>query len=171
MLVTFDTNAGAFKSVVPNYVEGSGETIEIVLPMHPEQCPCCIDLAFSHVEQYVQDNLHELYSLLDGLKGKHLRAALADLYLEKQHQWEEMGAILAFMGEDVEGGGAEDFYALQEDLKFLGLLMSCKKNEIKDRLRLVSVAIDPVSPEITLFFGVDEVSFPVIFLQSCDLGN
>jgi len=171
MLVTFDTNAGAFKSSVPNYVEGSGESIEIVLPMHPEQCPCCIELALSHVEQYVQDNLHELYALLDGIKGKHLRAALADVYQEKQQHWEEMGAILAFVGEDVEGGGAEDFHALQEDLKFLGLLMSSKKNEIKDRLRLVTVLIDPVSPEITLCFGVDEVSFPLLFLQSCDLDN
>lgn len=169
MLVTFDTNAGAFKSLVPNYVEGSGESIEIVLPLHSEQCPCCIELAISEVEQFVQGNLHELYALLDGIKGKHLRGALAEVYQQKQIEWEEVGAILAFVGEGAEGGCAEDFHALQEELNILGGLMSGKKNAIKDQLKLVSVLVDPVSPEITLLFGVDEISFPLLALQSCDL--
>lgn len=169
MLVTFDTNAGAFKTMVPNYVEGSGESIEIVLPLHPEHCPCCIEASISQVEQYVQDNLHELYSILDQMKGKHLRGAMAEVYQLMQAEWEEMGAILAIVGEDVEGGGADDLFALQEELNVLGLLMSGKKNDIKDRLKLMSVLVDPVSPEITLCFGIDEISFPLIALQSCDL--
>lgn len=167
MLLTFDTNAGAFRSTVPNYVEGSGESIEIILPLYSELCPECIGELMTDVEQYVQGNLHGLYAILDQMKGKHLRRALADVYAQMQAEWEEMGAILVFIEQDDDN--AEEFHSLSEDLRLLGHLMAAKKNEIKDRLKLVNVIVDPVGPEITLCFGVDEISFPVLSLSSCNL--
>lgn len=168
MLLTFDTETGAFSSSVLNYVEGNGEFIEIVLPLHPEYRACYIEKSISQVAQFVQENLHDLYAVIDQMKGKELRSALVSTQQLKEAQWEEMAATLAVAGDDADGTFANELGALHQDLNHLGVLLSSKKRQIKERLKLVSVEIDPESPKVNLFFGVDEINFPVLTVQGCD---
>jgi hypothetical protein len=158
MLLTFDTHAGTYKSSVLNYVEGSG-TVEIELPFQPDQCPVCIAQTMQDVAEFVHLNMHEFYAMIDQSKGKHLRRELG-LVLEGKKSYlasDPLSLDSFFIDTD----------ALAYEIEILTGLIGAKKGEIKDRLVLQSVLIDPVTFDLVGSFGVEGIIDPLISVIYC----
>lgn len=163
MLLTFDTDAGIFVSGVPNYVEGSG-VIAVVMQAHPNECYGCVSDHFEQAQDFLNEGMHGLYEMVDKMKGKTLRHALAEAHLELSVRLGELSGLLLFVPEAE--GAYEDFTSLKGELEILEDLQSMRKSEIKDRLKLVALEIDPTVPRMVIGFGVDGIEVPLVHLEA-----
>lgn len=167
MLLTFDTESGAFLSTVPNYVEGGDHEITLVLPSDPEQCPHCIGEHFEQIENYLNANMHEIYEALDHIKRKHLKKSIEYAIEALRERQIELSASIVFDPDCLECNF--ELGSIVEQIRILEELHSFKKHEIKAHLKLIGVMMDPGSDDLIIHFGVDEVDIPLVYIGASPL--
>jgi hypothetical protein len=159
-----DTDLGAVFTPVHNYVEGGDTEITVMLPEFSGHSPHCIGEMFEETIEYVKGNLHELYALIDGTKGKCLRRLISKARLGMELSLAE---ALCVLPNDLDVAEYRD--NLRGEMAILDELLELTKNDLRATLQLIMVEIVHDRSAFYAHFGVPGLSVaPVVLLIELD---
>jgi hypothetical protein len=160
MKLMMDTDLGILATPVYNYVEGGDTQIAVMLPEFSGHSPHCIGEMFEQTVEYLEGNLHELYSIIDGTKGKHLRRLISKQRLELEFSLAEACCVLP---NDLEVAEYRD--NLRGEMAILDDLLDLRKSDLRASLQLIMVEIIDDQSAFYAHFGVPGLSVaPVVVL-------
>lgn len=160
MKLTIDTDLGVAFTSVYNYVEGGDNEIAVCLPQFSDHSSHCIADMFEETIGILEGHLHELYAVVDNLKGKQVRKLIRKARLELEMHLAEAESCLPHDLDIVEYR-----HELRGQLGIIDDLLEQGKHERKASLKLLMIEIIPDHSAFYAHFGVAGLCVsPVVIL-------